>query len=283
MSTINKSKILHLRKSISQGFDIFLLIFALIVIFPYVWMFFSSFKSTNEVFTAQLQLLPTTWKWSNYTSVFTSTFLNSIKNSFIILLFGVTLDVLIAFLAGYAFAKLNFYGKSITFIVLLGSLMIPPQVLMLPSYILIGKLKWLNTFWGLIIPRLSPAFGLFLVRQFIMTVPNDIEEAACIDGANMFTRIFKIYWPICFPAVTTVGVFSLIGYWNDYYWPMMIISNKNMQTLSLTVAGYKNVEGLGNWSQQMSAAVIATIPMIILFIFARKTLIGNITADAVKG
>lgn len=154
---------------------------------------------------------------------------------------------------------------------------------MLPSYILISKFGWLNTFAGLILPRLSPAFGMFLVRQFVLTVPNEIEEAACLDGANLFTRIFGIYWPICFPAVTTVGVFSLIGYWNDYYWPMMIISDKSYQTLSLTVASYKNVEGLGNWSKQMAAAVVATIPMIVLFTVARKTLIENITADAVKG
>ncbi len=263
-------------------FDIFLLLIALVVIFPYVWMVFSSFKSTEQVFTAQLKVLPTVWKWENYTSVFTKQFVKAIFNSFIVLVFGVTLDVVVAFLAGYAFAKLNFFGKSFTFVLLLGSLMIPPQVLMLPSYIIIGKLRWLNTFVGLIIPRLSPAFGMFLVRQFILTVPNDIEEAACLDGASLIKRIFGIYWPICFPAVTTVGVFSLMGYWNDYYWPMMIISDKKRQTLSLAVAQYKNVEGLGNWSQQMSAAVIATIPMIIVYIFARKYLVGNIAAGAVK-
>lgn len=276
MSIIKKNKR-------TRDFDLVLLILALIVIFPYFWMLFSSFKSTEEVFTAQLKVFPSVWKWSNYTSVFTRTFINSIKNSFIVLIAGVFLDVMVAFLAGYAFAKLEFYGKNVLFVILLGSLMIPPQVLMLPSYLLISKMGWLNTYAGLIIPRLSPAFGMFLVRQFVMTVPNEIEEAACLDGANLFTRIFRIYWPICFPSVTTVGVFSLIGYWNDYYWPMMITSNKKLQTLSLTVAGYKNVEGLGNWSQQMSAAVIATIPMIVLFIIARKALIGNITADAVKG
>ena len=266
-----------------KAFDFSLIIMALIVVFPYIWMLFSSLKSTEEVLTAQLQVFPKIWKWENYASVFTKTFINSIKNSFLILVVGVCLDVVIAFLAGYAFAKLQFQGKAFLFAFLLGSLMIPPQVLMLPSYILISKFGWLNTFAGLILPRLSPAFGMFLVRQFVLTVPNEIEEAACLDGANLFTRIFGIYWPICFPAVTTVGVFSLIGYWNDYYWPMMIISDKNYQTLSLTVASYKNVEGLGNWSQQMAAAVVATIPMIVLFAVARKTLIENITADAVKG
>ena len=116
--------------------------------------------------------------------------------------------------------------------------------------------------------------GLPLAEFFAGTFPNDLHVDA---------RIFKIYWPICFPAVTTLGVFSLIGYWNDYYWPLMIISDKDYRTLSLAIAQYKNVEGMGNWSQEMAAAVVATVPMIILFLVARKKLIGNITEGAVKG
>lgn len=280
MSTINNKTKVHYKRK--KTFDVFLLIFALIIIFPYVWMFFASFKPTNEIFTAKLQFLPKKWKWSNYTSVLNAQFLRSVLNSFIVLVFGVTLDVVVAFLAGYAFAKMEFHGKNVLFVILLGSLMIAPQVLMLPSYLIVGKLGWLNTFVGLIIPRLSPAFGMFLVRQFVLSVPNEIEEAACLDGASLLKRIFGLYFPICRPAVITVGVFSLIGYWNDYYWPMMIVSNKKYQTLSLAVASFKNVEGLGNWGQQMSAAVIATVPMIILYIFAKDYLIGNIAAGSVK-
>lgn len=270
-------------KKTKRSFDVFLIIAAFLVVFPYIWMFFTSFKPVEEVFTDKLSIFPSTWKFSNYVEVFTGSFLSSILNSFLVVFIGVILDVLISFIAGYAFARMNFYGRQIIFLLILGTLMIPSQVLMLPSYILMGKLGWLNSYIGLIVPRLSPAFGMFLVRQFIMTVPDDIEEAAYLDGAPLFTRIFKIYWPICFPAVTTLGVFSLIGYWNDYYWPLMIISDKDYRTLSLAIAQYKNVEGMGNWSQEMAAAVVATVPMIILFLVARKKLIGNITEGAVKG
>ena len=270
-------------KKTKRSFDVFLIIAAFLVVFPYIWMFFTSFKLVEEVFTDKLSIFPSTWKFSNYAEVFTGSFLSSILNSFLVVFIGVILDVLISFIAGYAFARMNFYGRQIIFLLILGTLMIPSQVLMLPSYILMGKLGWLNSYIGLIVPRLSPAFGMFLVRQFIMTVPDDIEEAAYLDGAPLFTRIFKIYWPICFPAVTTLGVFSLIGYWNDYYWPLMIISDKDYRTLSLAIAQYKNVEGMGNWSQEMAAAVVATVPMIILFLVARKKLIGNITEGAVKG
>lgn len=279
MSIISKNKLHHKRQ---RGFDIFLFIFALIIIFPYVLMFFSSFKPADEIFAKKLNFIPTHWEWRNYSGVLTNQFLKSIFNSFIVLVFGVTLDVLVAFLAGYAFARMEFYGKNLVFVILLGSLMIAPQVLMLPSYLIVGKLGWLNSFVGLIIPRLSPAFGMFLVRQFVMSVPNEIEEAACLDGSGLIRRVFGLYFPICRPAVITVGVFSLIGYWNDYYWPMMIISKKKYQTLSLAVASFKNVEGLGDWGQQMAAAVIATIPMIILYIFAKDYLIGNIAAGSVK-
>lgn len=270
-------------KKTKRSFDVFLIIAAFLVVFPYIWMFFTSFKPVEEIFTDKLSIFPSTWKFSNYAEVFTGSFLSSILNSFLVVFIGVILDVLISFIAGYAFARMNFYGRQIIFLLILGTLMIPSQVLMLPSYILMGKLGWLNSYIGLIVPRLSPAFGMFLVRQFIMTVPDDIEEAAYLDGAPLFTRIFKIYWPICFPAVTTLGVFSLIGYWNDYYWPLMIISDKDYRTLSLAIAQYKNVEGMGNWSQEMAAAVVATVPMIILFLVARKKLIGNITEGAVKG
>lgn len=270
-------------KKTKRSFDVFLVIAAFLVVFPYIWMFFTSFKPVEEVFTDKLSIFPSTWKFSNYAEVFTGSFLSSILNSFLVVFIGVILDVLISFIAGYAFARMNFYGRQIIFLLILGTLMIPSQVLMLPSYILMGKLGWLNSYIGLIVPRLSPAFGMFLVRQFIMTVPDDIEEAAYLDGAPLFTRIFKIYWPICFPAVTTLGVFSLIGYWNDYYWPLMIISDKDYRTLSLAIAQYKNVEGMGIWSQEMAAAVVATVPMIILFLVARKKLIGNITEGAVKG
>lgn len=270
-------------KKTKRSFDVFLIIAAFLVVFPYIWMFFTSFKPVEEVFTDKLSIFPSTWKFSNYAEVFTGSFLSSILNSFLVVFIGVILDVLISFIAGYAFARMNFYGRQIIFLLILGTLMIPSQVLMLPSYILMGKLGWLNSYIGLIVPRLSPAFGMFLVRQFIMTVPDDIEEAAYLDGAPLFTRIFKIYWPICFPAVTTLGVFSLIGYWNDYYWPLMIISDKDYRTLSLAIAQYKNVEGMGNWSQEMAAAVVATVPMIILFLVSRKKLIGNITEGAVKG
>jgi ABC-type glycerol-3-phosphate transport system permease component len=266
------------------GLYLFLFIFAIFIVFPYLWMFFTSFKPSTEVFTSNMQLLPRDWQLDNYVQVLQQkSFIRSILNSVIVTTLGVLLEVSIAFMGSYAFAKLDFWGKDFLFIAILGTLMIPPQVLMLPSYLLVSDLNWLDSYQGLIIPRAGAAFGIFLLRQFIMTIPRDLDDAAQVDGANIFMRMVAIYLPICLPSIVTVGVFSMLGFWNDYYWPLVITSDNQMRTVSLGIAQFKSLEGMGNWELVMAAAVLATLPMLIMFVFARKTLINNLTAGAVHG
>lgn len=263
---------------------LFLFIFAIFIVFPYLWMFFTSFKPSSEVFTTNMQLLPRDWQIDNYVQVLQQkSFLRSILNSVIVTTAGVLLEVSIAYMGAYAFARLDFWGKDFLFLAVLGTLMIPPQVLMLPSYLLVSDLNWLDSYQGLIIPRAGAAFGIFLLRQFIMTVPRDLDDAAQVDGANIFMRMFAIYLPVCLPSIVTVGVFSMLGFWNDYYWPLVITSDNKMRTVSLGIAQFKSLEGMGNWELVMAAAVLATLPMLIMFVFARKTLINNLTAGAVHG
>jgi len=262
----------------------FLALFGLIIVFPYVWMILTSLKPSSEVFTAEMRLFPREWILSNYQQVFNqSGFMQSVLNSVIVTGLGALLEVTIAFFGAFAFAKLDFYGKDFLFMLILGTLMIPPQVLMLPSFLIVRNLGWLNTYQGLIIPRAGAAFGIFLLRQFMLTVPRDLDDAAQVDGAGIFRRMLNIYLPICLPSVVTVSVFSILGYWNDYYWPLVIISDRKMKTVALSIAQFKNLEGMGNWEILMAAAVVATIPMLILFIFARRTLIKNLTAGSIQG
>lgn len=263
---------------------LFLAMFALIIILPYLWMFFTSFKPSSEVFTTNMRLIPHNWQIENYKQIFNQTiFMRSIYNSVIVTFLGVLFEVTIAFLGAFAFAKLDFYGKNFLFILILGTLMIPPQVLMLPSFLLVSDLGWLNSYQGLIIPRAGAAFGIFLLRQFMMTVSNDLDDAAQVDGAGIFRRMISLYLPICFPSVVTVGVFSMLGFWNDYYWPLVIIDDRKMRTVALGIAQFKNLEGMGNWELLMAAAILATIPMLIIFIIARKSLIENLSAGAIHG
>lgn len=263
---------------------LFLGTFVLIVIFPYLWMALTSFKPVQEIFTPKMRLFPHEWHPENYLEVVkTGSFSRYVYNSIVVTVFGVLLEVTISFLGAFAFARLDFYGKDLAFYLILGTLMIPPQVLMIPSYIVVSDLDMLDSYAGLIIPRAGGAFGIFLLRQFMMTVPEDLDEAARIDGAGMFQRMLRVYFPLCIPSIVTLGVFSAIGYWNDYYWPLVIISKDEMRTLALGIGHFKSLEGMGEWQLLMAAATLATIPMILVFIIARKSLIENIISGAIKG
>jgi multiple sugar transport system permease protein/sn-glycerol 3-phosphate transport system permease protein len=195
----------------------------------------------------------------------------------------VALEVSISFLGAYAFARLDFYGKDLVFFLIMGTMMIPPQVLMLPSYLVVNDLGWLDSYAGLIIPRVGGAFGIFLLRQFMLTVPRELDDAAQIDGAGLMRRLFSLYLPLCFPSVVTLAVFSMIGFWNDYYWPLVVTSTDEMRTLALGIGHFKSLEGMGQWQLLMAASTLATIPMLIVFLISRKTLIKNITSGAIKG
>ncbi len=261
-----------------------LILFGLIIIFPYLWMVLTSFKPSGEVLGSITNLLPHHWQAENYITVMsTGPFFRYFLNTLIVTVAGVLLETLISFLGAYAFARLNFFGKEFFFYLILGTIMIPPQVLMLPSYLLVGKLGWLNTYQALIIPRVGGAFGIFLIRQFMLGVPKELDDAASVDGAGLLRRLFSIYLPLCLPALITVAVFSMLGFWNDYYWPLIVTSSDEMRTLALGIDNFKSVESLGHWELLMAAASIASAPMIAAFLVFRKMIVGNLAEGAIKG
>lgn len=259
-------------------------IFALIVVFPYLWMVLTSFKPVKEIFTQNMRLFPREWQPENYLEILqTGSFGRYVFNSVVVTTIGVILEVSISVLGAYAFSRLDFYGKDFLFSLIMGTMMIPPQVLMLPSYLVVNDLGWLNTYAGLIIPRVGGAFGIFLLRQFMMSVPSELDDAAQMDGAGLLRRLVSIYLPLCWPSVVTLAIFSMIGFWNDYYWPLVVTTTDEMRTLALGISHFKSLEGMGQWQLLMAAATLATIPMLIVFLISRKTLIKNITSGAIKG
>jgi len=261
----------------------FLFLFALMIVFPYLWMIMTSFKGPGEVFSSG-GLLPHTWHPENYVTVFrTGAFPYYILNSTIVTALGVFLEVLCSFLGAYAFARLDFIGKDKAFFLIIATLMVPPQILMLPSYLIVSKLGWLNTYAGLIIPRAGGAFGIFMLRQFILTIPKEFDEAARIDGCGTIRLLRHIYLPLTIPALATLSVFSFIGFWNDYFWPLMVTSRDSMRTLTLGLAHFRSIEGMGQWHLLMAAATIATAPTLIAFIIARKHVVTGLTAGGIKG
>ncbi len=253
------------------------------MIAPFLWMLSTSFKSTKAIFRFPPDWIPAQPTLAHYQKLFeTLDFLTPFKNTVIVAVSITFLSLLICSMAGYAFAKFRFPGRDKLFIGLLGTLMVPGQITMIPVFLLLNKLRLLNSFPGLILPGLASAFSIFFMRQFIRTIPDELLEAARIDGASERYIFFKIVLPLCKPALATLGIFNFTGSWNSFLWPLIIASSEKMYTLPVAIANlggqYQTDYGL-----QMAGAVVVIVPIIIVFLFAQKYFIKGITLSGLKG
>lgn len=253
------------------------------MIAPFLWMLSTSFKSTKAIFRFPPDWIPAQPTLAHYQKLFeTLDFLTPFKNTVIVAVAITFLSLLICSMAGYAFAKFRFPGRDKLFIGLLGTLMVPGQITMIPVFLLLNKLRLLNSYPGLILPGLASAFSIFFMRQFIRTIPDELLEAARIDGASERYIFFKIVLPLCKPALATLGIFNFTGSWNSFLWPLIIASSEKMYTLPVAIANlggqYQTDYGL-----QMAGAVVVIVPIIIVFLFAQKYFIKGITLSGLKG
>ena len=253
------------------------------MIAPFLWMLSTSFKSTKAIFRFPPDWIPAQPTLAHYQKLFeTLDFLTPFKNTVIVAVSITFLSLLICSMAGYAFAKFRFPGRDKLFIGLLGTLMVPGQITMIPVFLLLNKLRLLNSYLGLILPGLASAFSIFFMRQFIRTIPDELLEAARIDGASERYIFFKIVLPLCKPALATLGIFNFTGSWNSFLWPLIIASSEKMYTLPVAIANlggqYQTDYGL-----QMAGAVVVIVPIIIVFLFAQKYFIKGITLSGLKG
>ncbi len=253
------------------------------MIAPFLWMLSTSLKSTKAIFRFPPDWIPAQPTLAHYQKLFeTLDFLTPFKNTVIVAVAITFLSLLICSMAGYAFAKFRFPGRDKLFIGLLGTLMVPGQITMIPVFLLLNKLRLLNSYPGLILPGLASAFSIFFMRQFIRTIPDELLEAARIDGASERYIFFKIVLPLCKPALATLGIFNFTGSWNSFLWPLIIASSEKMYTLPVAIANlggqYQTDYGL-----QMAGAVVVIVPIIIVFLFAQKYFIKGITLSGLKG
>jgi multiple sugar transport system permease protein len=263
----------------------FVLIGALTTALPFVWMFLSSFKGTADIAAIPLRWLPSKWRFENYRVVweimpFGRFYLNSM-----IIACTQTLGVLLtASLGAYGFSRINFFGRDVVFFLYLSTLMIPGWVTIIPVYIIIAKLGWVNTYQGLIVPGLTSAFGTFLLRQFFLSIPVDLEEAALIDGANRFQIYARIALPLARPALLTVGLMTFMGSWNNLLWPLLIAQDEKMQTLPLGLArlaimrGWVSIE----WGPLMAATLLSILPILIIYAMLQGYFIRGIALSGLK-
>lgn len=264
-----------------------LLLLTLPFIFPFWWMVSSSFKTYKEIFAFPPTLLPENWHWENFVTAFTyqpfaRQYLNSLYISTL-----VTIGVLIiSSLSGYAFARINFKGRNVLFIILLSSLMMPPEVTIIPNYLIMNKLGWINTHWPLIlIPILGTggAFATFMMRQYFITLPKDMEDAAKIDGLGWWGVFWKIALPLGKAPLSAVAIITFLNNWNSFLEPLIYLNDSSKYTLPLALTGYIDAYGTPMWSVQMAATTLSVLPVLIFFILAQQQVVESFASSSVKG
>lgn len=255
-----------------------------VVLLPFYWAVISSLKTAGGIFVYPPQWLPDTFAWSNYAKVLQAAPFDRYFVNTTFYAVSVMIGQLISCsLAGFAFARLRFPGRTQLFLLYLATMMIPNQVTLVPMYVLMRNYGWLDTWKVMIIPGLfgSP-FGTFLMRQFMMTIPRDLDEAAVIDGASIFQIYSRVILPLTKPVLAVLGVFSIMAVWNDFMWPLIMLSSERNYTLTLGLFSFQG-QYYTDWNVLMAAATLVMIPVIVAFFFAQRYIIEGITVTGMKG
>jgi multiple sugar transport system permease protein len=261
---------------------IVLTILMIVVIFPFIWLLLSSFKAESDILNYPPKLFAPSYTIEQYKKVITTIpILSYTKNTAIFAGSVAVISVFIDAMAGYAFARIQFKGAKVLFNIILLTMMIPFQILMIPLFIEIFKMGLLNTYSGLILPRLASAFGIFMMRSFFVTLPKDLEEAARIDGLNEFGIFYKIMLPLCIPAMLTLGILHLMNNWNDLLYPLILTTTTEMRTLSAGLAMFVG-ERVTEYGPIMAATVISITPLMLLYVFAQKYFVQGIAMSGMK-
>ena len=258
---------------------------ALAMLIPFVWMLSTSLKPSGALLTLPPRLIPEEPTAEPYRRVMQAfpmarVFLNSV-----LVALGTTAGQLVlASMSGYAFARFDFRGRDVLFYVYLATLMVPFAVTVTPLFIIVTELGWTNSYAGLIFPPMFSAFGTFLMRQFFLSIPRELEEAATIDGASTFGTFVRVIVPISGPAFATLGIFSFMQSWNNFLWPLLIVSDRDFMTLPLALSTLQGLyPGQTEWNLIMAGTVISIVPMIVVFLFAQRWVIEGVTASGLKG
>ncbi len=256
---------------------------AFVMVFPFVWMLIASLMSAGEIQLRPPVWLPATPQFNNYAELVESIpiarlYFNSLFTSGIIV-FGVLLS---SSLAGFAFAKYRFPGRELLFYLILATMMIPFFVTLIPVFFIVRQLGWIDTYQGLVIPGLTSAYGIFLMRQFMITVPDEIIDAARIDGASELSIYWRIVLPLIKPALATLGTFVFIGAWNNFLWPLLVLNSRELMTLPLGINSLRSLYA-DNTNLLMAGTAVSVLPMLFVFIYLQRYFIQGIALTGLKG
>lgn len=268
---------------------VLLLAVAAVTVLPYGWMVLVSLHPSGAALPAPGALLtPDRWHWENYRYVLTFPELPVLRfalNSLLVTGGVVALQLVLCTLAAYAFARLRFAGREVLFGLFLVTMMIPAQVLIVPLFLVVHGLGWLDSYAGLIIPYqyLSTGFGTFLLRQLFVTIPRSLEDAARLDGCGELGVLRHVIIPSARPALATLAAFGFIWTWTDFYWPLLAVSSARLRTLEVGLSIFKDAYGMTNWPLQMTAAVIVVTPALVFFLLMQRYFVRGVMMSGLKG
>lgn len=257
---------------------------AMLFMIPLFWMISTSLKARYEVFAYPPEIIPSNIQWGNFVEIFTRVPLaRYIGNTLILVVANIIGQLISVPLVAYAFARLRFPGREVIFFIVIATMMVPSQVTLIPLYSLYRTIGLTNTYWPLILPSFfGNPFFIFLMRQYIKTLPRDLDDAARIDGAGTWGILYRILLPLCIPPLTIIMVFQFLWTWNDFIEPLIYIGDTSMYTLQLGLSMFRGRFTV-EWHLLMAAALVSVVPQLVIYFFAQKRLIGGIAGVGIKG
>lgn len=261
---------------------LFLLAGSFVMLLPFLWMISTSLKPASEVLTMPPRFIPSVFRFQNYIDAWNAApFARYFLNSFFIAIVTTVGEVLCTVLAAYAFAKMDFFGKNVLFVAFLGTLMIPGEMLLVPNYITMTRLHWIDKYPALIVPWIVSVFGIFLLRQYFLTLPDDLWDAARIDGCSRFRFLWQVMVPLSRPGITTVALLKFIGTWNAFLWVLIMTNSPSMRTVPVGLSYFQTEAGT-HYGQLMAASTLAILPILLLFFFAQKQFVEAVARSGLK-
>jgi multiple sugar transport system permease protein len=262
-----------------------LILYAAFTLFPFLWMISASFKPYKEIVSGGLHIIPKDFSFTSYTNLVLrdANFVRWIGNSFFICIVGTIANVVLNSMAGYSLARLKFGGRDTIFYIILASIMVPGQVLLIPNYLILKNLGMLNSYSAVILPAAVNATYIFMMRQFYLNFPKEVEEAASIDGLGRIGIFFKIAMPLAKPAIATQAVFIYLGFWNEFLKPKLYLSDPSKYTLTVGIQSMMSrYSGITQWDEVMAASAISLIPILIIYIILNKYFMQGVRMDGEK-
>lgn len=259
-----------------------LIALSLVVLIPVIWFILSSFKDIIDLSSRPPKILPTRWAFENYSQAFQMyDYMRYFMNSVFVTVVATLLTLIINSMAAFAFAKYNFRGRDGLFVLTLAMIMIPLQVILIPMYLVVSSLGLVNTYWGMIIPAAATPTGVFVIRQYMLTIPDELIESARIDGAGEFRIYARIMLPLARPALAVIAIFSILWRWNDFLWPLLIAQTERLYTLPVALA-LLNGQLVVPYNVVLAMSVMSIIPVLFMFVFMQRQIIQGIAHTGLK-